>query len=690
MTIPKAAKHPHKIVMHGDARIDDYYWLRDDERSRPEVLEYLRQENDYCQQQLAPLKTLEETLYNEMVARIPPRDHSVPYLKNDYLYQQRFEAGGEYPIWYRARQKAQGEPRWTCLIDCNQRAEQHPFYSLGALDITTDNRLMAVAEDFLSRRQYEIRLFDLQQNHWFPEVLSGVSPSLIWANDGRTLYYVRQDPETLLPWQVWRHKAGTPIEEDQLVYQEDDDSFYVSLGKTTSEDYIEIIIDSTTTSEIWLVDAGDPHAIPECFLARREDHEYGLDHYQQQFYIRSNAEGINFALYSADESHHGEADWKTVIPVREHRVLEDFQVFRDWLVTEERENGLSCLSQYHRFRDEQRLIQFDDPTYVTWLGYNPSPETSQLRYGYSSMTTPATTYQLDLDTGERQTLKQSTVKGFVADKYHSEYLWLTMEDGCQVPVSLVYRKDLFSQAENPLLVYGYGAYGSSMDADFSSSRLSLLDRGFVYALVHIRGGGELGQAWYDDGRLANKQHSFSDFIQATRQLLARGYGNPQHCYAMGGSAGGLLMGAIANQAPELYQGIVAQVPFVDVVTTMLDESIPLTTGEYDEWGNPQQADSYAIIRAYSPYDNVVAQAYPHMLVTTGLYDSQVQYWEPAKWVAKLRDIKTDNNLLLLWTDLDAGHGGKSGRFKAYEDTAMESAFLIALAENLLPPVGDQG
>ncbi len=690
MTIPKAAKHPHTMLLHGDTRTDDYYWLRDDERSRPEVLDYLQQENDYCQQQLAPLKALEETLYQEMVARIPPKDHSVPYLKNGFLYQQRFEAGGEYPLWYRARETATGEPRWQCLIDCNKRAENHPFYSLGALDITTDNRLMAVAEDFLSRRQYEIRLYDLHEDRWYPEVLEGVSPSLMWANDGRTLFYVRQDPETLLPWQVWRHEAGTPVDHDQLVYQEEDDSFYVSLGKTTSEDYIEIIIDSTTTSEIWLVDASHPQADPECFLPRREGHEYGLDHYQQQFYIRSNAAGINFALYSAEQSQRDETHWKTLIPVREHRVLEDFQVFRDWLVTEERENGLSCLSQYHRFRDEQRLISFDDPTYVTWLGYNPSPETSQLRYGYSSMTTPATTYQLDLDSGERKTLKQSTVKGFSAEKYHSEYLWLTMDDDCQVPVSLVYRKDLFRHGENPLLVYGYGAYGSSMDADFSSSRLSLLDRGFVYALIHIRGGGELGQAWYDAGRLANKQHSFSDFIQSTRQLVDRGYGRPQHCYAMGGSAGGLLMGAVVNQAPELYHGVVAQVPFVDVVTTMLDESIPLTTGEYDEWGNPQQADSYAIIRAYSPYDNVAAQDYPHMLVTTGLHDSQVQYWEPAKWVAKLRDSKTDNNLLLLWTDLEAGHGGKSGRFKAYEDTAMESAFLIALAEGKLPPAEHQG
>ncbi|MFC6377458.1 S9 family peptidase [Tatumella terrea] len=683
MTIPKAAKHPHTMTLHGETRVDDYYWLRDDERSDPDVLAYLQAENSYCRQQLSDVAPLERKLYEEMVSRIPPKDHSVPYCKNGYLYQQRYEKGGEYPLWFRAADEEGLQPDWQCLIDCNQRAKNHPFYNLGALDITSDNRLMAVAEDFLSRRQYEIRLYDLQENCWLPEVLTGVSPSLIWANDGKTLFYVRQDPDTLLPWQVWRHETGTPVTDDQLVYEESDDSFYVSLGKTTSEAFIEIIIDSTTTSEIWLVDAGQPSAPARCFLPRREDHEYDLDHYQNHFYIRSNSAGINFALFMAEEATPQESHWQTLLPAREHRVLEDFQIFRDWLVTGERENGLSCLTQYHRFRDETREITFDDPTRVAWLGYNPSPETSQLRYGYSSMTTPPTNYQLDLDSGERQILKQSAVKGFSSEHYQSEYLWLTMEDGCRIPVSLVYRKSLFSPGKNPLLVYGYGAYGSSMEADFSSSRLSLLDRGFVYALVHIRGGGELGQAWYDAGRLANKQNSFSDFTGATRQLLAQGYGEATRCYAMGGSAGGLLMGAVINQAPSLYHGVVAQVPFVDVLTTMLDESIPLTTGEYDEWGNPNRAEDYATIRAYSPYDNIAPVSYPHLLVTTGLHDSQVQYWEPAKWVAKLREIKQDDRLLLLLTDMEAGHGGKSGRFKAYEDIALEMAFLLGLAEGTL-------
>ncbi|WP_029686775.1 S9 family peptidase [Tatumella saanichensis] len=684
MAAPEAAKHPYPLVMHGETRVDPYYWLRDDQRSRPEVLDYLHQENQYCLEQLAAVKTLENDLYKEIVARIPARDQSVPYDKNGYLYQQRYEEGAEYPSWFRAPLTATGQGDWQCLLDGNQRADSRDYYNLGALDITPDNRLMAVAEDFQSRRQYEIRFYDIDRRQWLDDVLTGVSPSLMWANDNQTLFYIRQDEETLLPWQVWRHQVGTPVSDDQLVYEESDDSFYLSLGKTTSEDYIEIIIDSTTTSEVWLVQANQPDHPPVCFLSRREDHEYELDHYQQQFYIRSNAQGINFGLYSVSQSDPQETQWQTLIPVRESRVLESFQVFRDWLVTEERENGLSCLSQYHRFRDERRDIEFDDATYVAWLGFNPNPDTAMLRYGYSSMTTPVTTYQLDLDSGERKVLKQSAVKGFQADRYHSEYLWLTMEDGCQVPVSVVYRKSLYQPGKNPLLVYGYGAYGSSMDADFSSSRLSLLDRGFVYALIHVRGGGELGQAWYDAGRLENKQNSFSDFISGTEQLLARGYGDPQRCYAMGGSAGGLLMGAVINQAPALYHGVVAQVPFVDVLTTMLDESIPLTTGEYDEWGNPADEESYRTIRAYSPYDNICAGEYPHLLVTTGLYDSQVQYWEPAKWVAKLRETATGDQLLLLWTDMTSGHGGKSGRFKGCEDIAQEMAFLIGLSEGILP------
>jgi len=461
------------------------------------------------------------------------------------------------------------------------------------------------------------------------------------------------------------------------VYEEKDDTFYVGLDKTTSEKYILIHLDSTTTSEILLLDADDPQAKPQVFLSRRKDHEYALDHYLGKFYIRSNKDGKNFGLYKSDNGE--ESGWQALIAPRVEVMLEGFSLFRDWLVVEEREQGLTHLRQIHWQTGEEKSLAFDDPTYTTWLAYNPEPDTALLRYGYSSMTTPSTLFELDLDTHERTLLKQQEVKDFDAANYRSERVWVTARDGVKVPVSLVYRHELFKPHQNPLMLYGYGSYGSSMDPAFSGSRLSLLDRGFVFALAHIRGGAELGQQWYDDGKLFNKLNTFHDFIDVTKELVAEGYGDAKQVYAMGGSAGGLLMGAIINQAPELYHGIVAQVPFVDVVTTMLDESIPLTTGEYDEWGNPNEKPYYDYMLQYSPYDQVRAQAYPHMLVTTGLHDSQVQYWEPAKWVARLRDVKTDSNQLLMHTDMDSGHGGKSGRFKAYEDIALEYAFVVALA-----------
>ncbi|MEZ2696624.1 S9 family peptidase, partial [Hafnia alvei] len=469
----------------------------------------------------------------------------------------------------------------------------------------------------------------------------------------------------------------TPVAEDQLIYEESDDTFYVGLEKTISNKYILIHISSTTTSEILLLDADDTNANPEIFSARRRDHEYSLDHYSDTFYIRSNKDGKNFGLYQSTSSQ--EQTWQAIIAARDDVMLEGFSLFKDWLVVEEREQGLTNLRQINWQTGEEKHIRFDDPTYMTWLSFNPEPDTELLRYGYSSMTTPSSVFQINMDTGERTLLKQQEVKNFDAGAYRSERLWVVAHDGVKVPVSIVYRQDLFRAGHNPVLVYGYGSYGSSMDPAFSVSRLSLLDRGFVFALAHIRGGADLGQQWYDDGKLLHKQNTFSDFISVTQYLVDEKYADAKQVYAMGGSAGGLLMGAIVNQAPQLYHGIVAQVPFVDVVTTMLDESIPLTTGEYDEWGNPNDAEYYHYIKQYSPYDQVKAQDYPHMLVTTGLHDSQVQYWEPAKWVAKLREMKTDDNQLLLYTDMDAGHGGKSGRFKAYEDIALEYAFILALA-----------
>lgn len=485
---------------------------------------------------------------------------------------------------------------------------------------------------------------------------------------------------------MWRHQPGTPQQDDVLIYEEQDDTFYVSLYKTPSEDFVVIRLNSTTTSEVLLLYVHSASAQPQRFCPRRKDHEYSVDHYQERFYIRSNRKGKNFALYGSDVP--DEEQWQTIIPARTPVLLEDFSLFRDWLVVQERERGQTRLRQICRKTGRDSVITFDAPACVTRLSWQPSPETALLRYGYSSMTTPDTLFELDMDSSSRQILKQTDLNGFNASDYRSERHWITVRDGVEVPVSLVYHREHFRPGDNPMLVYGYGSYGSSMDAVFSASRLSLLDRGFIFALAHIRGGGELGQQWYEDGKLLNKMNTLHDFIDVTDAMVKKGYGDARKLYAMGGSAGGLLMGAVINMAPALFHGVVAQVPFVDVVTTMLDESVHLTTGEYDEWGNPAEAQFYHYIRQYSPYDCVTAQDYPHILVTTGLHDSQVQYWEPAKWVARLRDLKTDDNLLLLLTDMESGHGGKSGRFTFYESVAEEYTFLLMLANALQGPTAD--
>ncbi|MCN2115885.1 oligopeptidase B [Escherichia coli] len=680
--LPKAARIPHAMTLHGDTRIDNYYWLRDDTRSQPEVLDYLQQENSYGHRVMASQQALQDRILKEIIDRIPQREVSAPYIKNGYRYRHIYEPGCEYAIYQRQSAFSEEWDEWETLLDANKRAAHSEFYSMGGMAITPDNTIMALAEDFLSRRQYGIRFRNLETGNWYPELLDNVEPSFVWANDSWTFYYVRKHPVTLQPYQVWRHAIGTPASQDKLIYEEKDDTYYVSLHKTTSKHYVVIHLASATTSEVRLLDAEMADAEPFVFLPRRKDHEYSLDHYQHRFYLRSNRHGKNFGLYRTRMR--DEQQWEELIPPRDNIMLEGFTLFTDWLVVEERQRGLTSLRQINRKTREVIGIAFDDPAYVTWIAYNPEPETARLRYGYSSMTTPDTLFELDMDTGERRVLKQTEVPGFDAANYRSEHLWIVARDGVEVPVSLVYHRKHFRKGHNPLLVYGYGSYGASIDADFSFSRLSLLDRGFVYAIVHVRGGGELGQQWYEDGKFLKKKNTFNDYLDACDALLKLGYGSPSLCYAMGGSAGGMLMGVAINQRPELFHGVIAQVPFVDVVTTMLDESIPLTTGEFEEWGNPQDPQYYEYMKSYSPYDNVTAQAYPHLLVTTGLHDSQVQYWEPAKWVAKLRELKTDNHLLLLCTDMDSGHGGKSGRFKSYEGVAMEYAFLVALAQGTLP------
>lgn len=676
---PVAKKIPHVLSSHDDLRVDNYHWMRDDERDDPDVLNYLEQENRYSERVLTPLDGLQESLFQEMVARIRQDDNTVPYLKQGWWYRTRYQQGQEYGI---AERYPDGQPdQVQVLLDGNQRAEGQSYYGQGQMAVSPDQRTLAFSEDFLSRRQYQVRFKSLDTGELYPEVLENTSGNLVWAKDGKTLFYVKQDDSTLLPFQVYRHTLGTAQSEDVLVHEEQDSGFYTSLYKSRSGDYIFIGAWNTDASEIHLIPADDPNAEPQVFLPRQHGHEYDLDHYQGQFYVRTNKYGANFGLYVTDTAGKP-AQWQPVIPARDEVLLEGFALFRDWLVLEERSEGLLHLRQIHRQDGRERQLQFDDPAYVSWMGTNPEADTPWLRYGYSSMTRPVTIYEVNMDTQERRELKQQYVGDqFNAGDYRSERVWVTARDGARVPVSLVYRADRFRRdGSNPLLVYAYGSYGASMDPDFSSARLSLLDRGFVYAIAHVRGGEELGRDWYEQGRLMSKQNTFNDFIDVTESLVQQGYGDKGRVFASGGSAGGLLVAAVVNMAPDLYKGVVAAVPFVDVVTTMLDESIPLTTGEYGEWGNPNDADYYHYMKSYSPYDQVKPQAYPNMLVTTGLHDSQVQYWEPAKWVAKLREMKTDDNLLLLHCDMDSGHGGKSGRFESYRELAREYAFLLALAD----------
>ncbi|RBW47114.1 oligopeptidase B [Psychromonas sp. B3M02] len=685
LEIPKADIKPHVHNTHDHQRQDNYFWLRDDNRQDPAVLAYLEEENAYTEKVMAPLSDLQTTLYDEMVARQEPELASVPYFKKGFWYTSRYDEGKDYSVYSRQKGSQDGEEKGEEVIffDCNQRAEGFAYYQLGALSLSPNSQLLAFTEDTVSRRQYTLRFKDLATNEMFDESIEDVT-DVVWANDNQTLFYVKQDQQTLLPYQVYRHQLGDDPANDQLVYEELDDTFYLNLYKTRSEDYLVICADSTMTSECLILDANTPEQGFTCFLPRQRDHEYSVDHFQDTFFIRSNITGKNFALHTLVATSESFAvtqasEWQVLVPAREAVLLEGYELMDNWLVVEERELGLPVLRQISFKTGESKTLSFNDPVYTVFSHYNPQSNSSKFRYQYTSFTTPSTVYELDLETGETTLLKQSQVMGdFTSDDYQSERVWVTARDGVEVPVSLVYKRDLFNQ-QNPLLIYAYGSYGHSLDIGFSSANLSLLDRGFVYAVAHIRGGEELGRDWYEQGKLLQKKNTFNDFVDVSKTLVEKGYGAKEKVFAMGGSAGGLLMGAIINQAPELYKGVVAAVPFVDVVSTMLDDTIPLTTGEYDEWGNPNDPEYYEYILSYSPYDQVVAQDYPHMLVTTGLHDSQVQYWEPAKWVAKLRELKTDDNQLLLYTDMEAGHGGKSGRFKHFEDIAREFAFLIDLA-----------
>jgi oligopeptidase B len=657
-------------------RTDPYYWLRDDARTNPDVLAYLKEENAYRERSMARAKPLENVLYEEIYARLKQDDATVPYRKSGYWYSIRFEPGKEHPIFVRRKNSLQAPEE--ILLDANVHAAGHEYYRIGAMEISPDSAWLAYCEDTVGRSQFTLRFKNLHSGEIQPEAIADVEADLAWANDNRTLLYVEKDPETLLGLYVKKHVLGEDPKRDQLIFEQTDRSFYTGVSKSKSDAYIFIHMESTLSSEWRYARADDLELRFDIFLAHEADHEYDIEHLGCDFIVRSNWQARNFRLARAPiGSHSQRAAWIDVVAHRDDAYIEEFDVFDRFIALSVRSGGLHKIGIHPLAGAPAFFIASDEAAYSTSMSVNLELDTEIVRYAYSSLTTPTTVYDYNVRTREQVLLKRDPVLGrFDPNDYGTEFFMAPARDGAEIPVSLVYRKGFERNGSAPLLQYGYGAYGLSMDPSFSSARLSLLDRGFVYAIAHVRGGQEMGRAWYDTGRKLCKKNSFNDFVDVTRALVERRYAAKDKVFAMGGSAGGLLMGAIANMSAADYRGIVAQVPFVDVVTTMLDESIPLTTNEYDEWGDPSVREYHDYMLSYSPYDNVGRQAYPAMLVTTGLWDSQVQYYEPAKWVAKLRALKSDNHRLLLHVEMEAGHGGKSGRFQRYRETAMEYAFLL--------------
>ena len=676
-TPPRAEQRPFTVTSPFGNREDPWYWLRDDKRTDKDMLAYLEAENAYTAAIMAPRRAAQEKLYNEIIGRLKQDDASVPQRKNGYWYYTRYETGKQYPIY--ARRKGSMDAAEQIIIDGNASSVGHAFYQVANYEVSPDGRWVAIAEDTVGRRQYDIRIKDMQSGQFLPATLTNAEASLAWGNDNATLFYIRKDPQTLLGNQVYRHQRGTSTETDRLVYTQEDESFYMGLGKSKSDRFIYIVSQSTVSSEYLYADANDPQFTFKVALPRERDHEYQLEDVGDRFIIRSNWKAKNFRIVEAPiATVQDRASWRDVIAHREDAFIDSFEAFDGFLAVSERSGGLQKLRVRSWDGARNFLMDAADAAYTMAIGNNTEQQSTLLRYVYTSPTTPSTTYDYDVRTGQRTLLKQEPVLGdFDSRNYVADFRFVPARDGARVPVTLLYRKGTRLDGTAPLYQYAYGSYGFSTDPTFRTTVLSLVDRGFVYAIAHIRGGQEMGRLWYDQGRLQNKMNSFNDFIDVTRHLVKDKVADPARVFAMGGSAGGLLMGGIANMAPELYKGIVSHVPFVDVVTTMLDESIPLTTNEFDEWGNPaSNKATYDYLLAYSPYDQVKAQRYPARLVTSGLWDSQVQYWEPTKWVARLRTLKTDNNPLLLRTNMEAGHGGKSGRFERYQEVAEEYAFIL--------------
>ncbi|WP_206352482.1 S9 family peptidase [Tautonia rosea] len=673
---PNARIVPERLEAHGDVRIDNYYWLRN--RDDPDVIAYLKAENAYTAAMLAPTEPLQESLYEEIVGRIKQDDATAPVRDGGFIYYARYEPSKQYPLLVRKQGSLDAEEQ--VLLDQNELAEGHAYFALMNDEVSPDGSILAFATDTTGRRIATIRFKDLATGTMLDDEIPEVTGNLAWANDNRTIFYAKQDPQTLRSFRIFRHTLGTDPANDHLVFEEPDEEFSCYVRRTKSDRYLLITSSQTLSTESWFLDADEPEGDFAVVQPRQRGLEYDVDHLRDRFLIRTNLDAENFRLMAAPVASPGKEHWEEIVPGRDDVFLQGFELFTDHLVTEERRDGLVRLVVRPWDGGASFEVDFGEPTYAAGIGPNREMDSTTLRYVYTSLTTPPSSIDYDLLTREATVIKREEVlRGFDPEDYVTERLHATAEDGTEVPISIVYRKGLPKDGSRPLLLYGYGSYGNSTDAAFNLSRLSLLDRGFAFAIAHIRGGQELGRAWYEDGKLLKKINTFTDFIACADHLVNEGYTSPDRLFAQGGSAGGLLMGAVINLRPELFRGVIAAVPFVDVVTTMLDPTIPLTTFEYDEWGNPGDPEYYAYMKSYSPYDNVEAKAYPNLLVTTSLQDSQVQYWEPAKWVARLRATKTDGNLLLFRTYLEGSHGGVSGRYRRYRETAFDYAFLLSLA-----------
>ena len=676
---PKAEKINTSLSIHNDERIDEYYWLK--ERDNPKVIDYLNAENSYRDKYMKDYQSLEKKLFEEIKSRIKEDDSSVPYFENGYFYYTRYETGKQYPIY--CRKKENLDANEEILIDANKMSKGHDYFRIGGIDVSPNNKIAAYGVDTVSRRLYTIYFKNLETGEVYKDKIPYTTGSVTWTNDNSAIFYDKKDIETLREERVMKHGFGTNIKNDEEIYFEEDETFSVYSYKTKSNKYIVIASQSTLSDEYLIINANDHNKKYKIFQKREKGLEHSITHFNDKWYIRTNKDNAtNFKLMVCDNKKTSKEYWKDFIPHREDVLLEDIDVFKNFFIVIERYNGLKRINIKPWNDSKNHYIDFETETYSLYSSYNPNINTNKLRYNFSSLTTPSSVIEYDMITREKKVLKENEVLGeFNKENYTSKRVWANARDGKKVPISLVYRKDKYIEGSNPLLLYAYGSYGITNNPNFSSVRLSLLDRGFIYAIAHIRGSQYLGREWYDDGKMFNKKNTFTDFIDCGKFLIKSKFADKNKLFAMGGSAGGLLMGAVSNMAPELFKGIVAAVPFVDVITTMLDEDIPLTTSEYDEWGNPNNKDSYDYMLSYSPYDQVEKKDYPAIFITAGYHDSQVQYFEPAKWIARLRDRRTNKEPLLMYCNMEAGHGGASGRFEAYKETAMEYSFLLALLDD---------